>query len=148
MKAKTGYTKPDNTVRCRFCSVGVDESGQTIGGLIASQRVTCQMEPGRSIHVATIQRCINDEHWRPDGSKAPACNRIAKIEMEFDGRRLNLSEDNIRACCQQSQGNQFDLTELETGKINIVECPMFPKHIHTPAPDYDPNKYTEQEVSF
>ena len=145
---KQGYTKSDNAIRCGFCSVGVNESGVNIGGLIASHRVTCQIAPGKSVLVATVGRCINDGQWQPDGKKSDPCGRIFEIKMEFDGRRLNLSEDNIRACCQQSQGNLFDLTELETGKINIVDCPMFPKHGHIPVTNYNPDKYTEAEVSF
>lgn len=146
-QSKQGFTKKDHAIRCGFCSTGKNESGVNIGGLIASQRVSCQIEPGKSVLVATIGRCINDGQWLPDGTKSNPCGRIFEVKMEFDGRRLNLSEDNIRACCQQSQGNLFELSELEAGQINIVDCPIFPKRAE--APTYDPNKFTEAEpVSF
>ena len=148
-KANNGYTKPDYIVRCKFCSMGVDETGQNIGGLIASQHITCQVESGRSAHIATIQRCINNEHWRPDGSKTTACNRIAGIKIEPNGRRLNLSKEHILNCCRQSQGNHFTLNELQSGKITIIDIP---KKLQTfTHPDYDPNKFTEaviEDVQF
>jgi len=140
---KTGYTKSDNAIRCPSCSVGVNESGQNVGGLIASQRVICQIEPGKSVLIATIGRCINDGQWLPNGKKSDGCNQITEIKVEFDGRRLNISEDNIRACCQRSQGNLFTLVELESGQVGVKDDHTVKPRVEKP---YDPDRFHEQNI--
>jgi len=141
---KQGYTKPDYSLRCQHCSIGVDDGGQNIGGLIARQRVTCQIGPGYSVHVATIGRCINDGHWLPTGEKSDPCHAIHSCEMELDGRKLNITEDGVLNCCKNSQGNHFYLGELKDGHIDMIDTPAMPTPPPPPqTPDYNPDKFTQ-----
>ena len=145
-KSKTGYTKTDNTVRCRRCSVGVGEGGENIGAPVGRQGVTCQVEPGRAVLVATLGRCTKEINEYRNGVLIPDCNAIYNFKMEPEGVRFGLEKRKVLNCVRHSQGNYFELSELEAGKIDTVACPMFPKG--AVDADYVPGKFTESATEL
>ena len=142
---RTGYTKSDSAVRCRRCSVGVDETGQNLGAPIARQDITCQIEPGKSVLAATVGRCTKEINEYQNGVLISDCNQLYNFKMEPDGIRLNLNKRNILNCLRHSGGNHFDISELRAGQVKVVECPVLSKSANTV--EYNPNQYSEQDLT-
>ena len=111
-KPKSGYTKEDWAVRCQHCCIGVDETGHSIGSPIAAYRISCQVEPKKSVAVARLGRCIN-----------MACEQIYKLDLLPAARTYNISESSLRHCLANSRGNWFTLAELQG---EYTEAPIKP----------------------
>lgn len=143
-----GYSAPDNVARCIKCSVGVSNDGRNIGAPIARRDISCQMAPGRSVLVATIGQCTKEMNEFRNGVLLPDCNALYNFKMEPDGLRLGLSKRNVLNCIRHSNGNNFELKELQCGQCVFVDSPETVKPditVKTEKP-YDPNQYTEQAI--
>lgn len=141
-----GYTAPDFTVRCPKCSVGKDNFGNSMGAVIAAQRVICQIKPCESVLVATIGRCCNHTYgFFPNKEEMQDCNALSHFKIKPDGQRLGLTQENILACCQQSKGNLFMLAELQSGQVGTTK--LAPRKDFVKK--YNPDQYIEsQDVPF
>ena len=132
---KKGYTEPDYSLRCKFCSIGVDSTGGNVGGLISQYIVACETPDG-TVAVARIARCINMGGFRPDNSKRPACE---KIQPEYFKAlpamtKYGLTKEKILACCEKSRSYLFTLKELRQGWVGERELPG---RNTTPPPDHN-----------
>lgn len=115
--AKGGWTKPDNTVRCKKCGVGQDESGAMVGTPIAAYTVTCDMGRDKgSVAVAKFARCYKCGTFSGD------------FRMLDKARELGLTFMGIMGCLKMSRGTWFTLAELKAGKIEQVNnLPVIPQ---------------------
>ena len=106
-------------VRCPHCSIGTDQHGQNIGGLVSSQDVGMVVRKDKTVLIARIGRCINLGGPRKDGSIAPPCERILSFEGTNEMDKYRITKNSVMNCLQHSRGNLFTLKELQQGFIRL-----------------------------
>jgi hypothetical protein len=118
-----GYTERDNYNRCVKCSIGRNESGASIGGILGEYTARVLTESGKMDTIATFWRCSNGGGWDLDGKKEPPCEQVYNLKPLPIAHELGIHKMTLLRMINRSHGYLYTLKELRQGYMDTGELP-------------------------